>query len=168
MPEKIFDPTIHQDLDHLEGFKFRNNVLVDGIDSYKKANEKYRDASCTVIAQEIGLAESTLKKLKQGQISDPRGSTYWLIWKATGIDVRKLMGIPTNDSHASESYNAATQALLDEKDKRIAELERGLIKRESVIRHRNRLLALLVFVLLGLFVADLLVSSSGWLRFNLL
>lgn len=98
MIEKVFDPTIHQDSDHLIGFKFRNTRLMERIEEFRAANSAYRGAPCSVLAERVGLAESTLKKLKAGQISDPRGSTYWLLWKAFGIDPRELLGIPIHDT----------------------------------------------------------------------
>lgn len=164
MPEKIFDPTIHQDLAHLEGYKFRNSVLVETINQFRRGSPKYKDASCAEMAQYIGLGESTLKKLKTGQNSDPRSSTLWLIWKAFGVEPCELLGIPGSTKCRPDQCNNTSRALLDEKDKRIAELESGNLKREYMITRRNKLIAMLILFLIGLLIADILMPAHGWLR----
>lgn len=168
MPDKIFDPTIHQDLAHLEGYKFRNAVLVEAINRFRQTNPQYKDASCTEIAQYIGLGESTLKKLKTGQNPDPRSSTLWLIWKAFGVEPCELLGVTTGTRCKPEQCNNASKALADEKDKRIAELEAGLKKREYMILRRNKLLGIIVVLILLLFIIDLLCPGHGWISLNAL
>lgn len=166
MPDKIFDPTIHQDLAHLEGYKFRNSVLAAAINQFKQDNTQYKDASCAEIAQYIGLGESTLKKLKTGQNQDPRSSTLWLIWKAFGVEPCELLGIPGSTKCKPDQCSSTSRALLEEKDKRIAELESGNLKREFMITRRNKLLLILVSFLLILLIVDLLIPTHGWLRFG--
>jgi hypothetical protein len=163
MPEKIFDPEVHQDLEHLEGFRFRHTVLAESITEFKANNEKYRDATGPTIAALTGLAESTLKKLRTGQIFDPRGSTYWLLWKAFNIDPRRLMGIPVSPPPASKEPGQEIKALIEGKEKHIADLEAGLAKRERMIVRRNWVIVALVAVMVALFVLDLAVPA-GWLN----
>lgn len=124
MSEKIFDPTIHQDSEHLEGFKFRHTLLVDGIAEYRKSQPESAEITCDALAAQIGLAASTLKKLKAGQIVDPRGSTYWLLWKAFRIDPRRLMGIPIDGAALDAAGLHEIRIRLDEKRQRIEELTR--------------------------------------------
>lgn len=111
MQNKLYDPAIHQDMDHLIGYKFRNEVLKDGIELFKKNNPEYEDAPCSLLAQLTGLAESTFKKLKQGLITDPRSSTVWLVCRAFNIDPRAILGfsnvgaavhMPTDQASVSE------------------------------------------------------------------
>lgn len=124
MSEKIFDPTIHQDSEHLEGFKFRHTLLVDSITEYRKSQPESAEITCDTLAAQIGLAGSTLKKLKAGQIVDPRGSTYWLLWKAFKIDPRRLMGIPVDGDTLDAAGMHEIRIRLDEKRERIVELTR--------------------------------------------
>lgn len=125
MNDKIFDPSIHQDSDHLIGFRFRHLRLMERIDEYRKSNEAYRSAPCSALAERVGLAESTLKKLKAGQISDPRGSTYWLLWKAFGIDPRELLGIPVQDAAGPDDAAVRDmQIRMEENQKLIEDLTR--------------------------------------------
>lgn len=168
MPDKIFDPTIHQDLAHLEGYKFRNTVLLEAIERFRQTNSDYADASCADLAQYIGLGESTLKKLKKGENPDPRSSTLWLIWKAFGVYPCDLLGVPSRAQCIPEQCNSTSRALADEKDKRIAELEKGLDKREHMIYRRNKLIGILVGFLLILLIADMLIPGCGWIKFGLL
>lgn len=121
MSDKIYDPSIHQDSEHLIGFRFRHTNLMQRIEDYRKTQPEGADLTCGAIASRVGLAESTLKKLKAGQISDPRGSTYWLLWKAFNIDPRELLGIPIGAADVNESE---MRVRLDEKRERIVELTR--------------------------------------------
>lgn len=135
MPERIFDPAIHQDIEHLQGFKFRHGALYDRIQEIKKAPSaavlEYKSevgakqVDSALLAEYVGVSESTLKKLKSGGIADPRGSTYWLLWRGFGIDPRDLLGIPRDTEHVHDAtaYDGKHKAVLEEKDKRIAALE---------------------------------------------
>lgn len=108
MPEKLFDPAIHQSLEPLEGYKFDHTALVNRIELLKKAptddmktwlaqHPEYKSFNCTSLAAYSGLSEPTLKKLKTGQIADPRGSTFWIMFNKFGIRPRDVLKcIPEN------------------------------------------------------------------------
>ena len=166
MPDKVFDPTIHQDLAHLEGYKFRSSVLATAINQFRQNNPKYKDASCAEIAQYIGLGESTLKKLKTGQNQDPRSSTLWLIWKAFDIEPCELLGIPGSTKCKPDQCNNTSRALLEEKDKRITELETGNLKREHMITKRNKLIMGLIAFMIILLMVDLAFPTYGWIHLS--
>ena len=135
MPESIFDPSIHQDLEHLQGFRFRHEALAERLESVKKAPpeavRKYKEqvgakqVDCALLSEYVGISESTLKKLKAGGIADPRGSSYWLLCKGLGIDPRDLMGIPKTDARVCniEACDSKFAAVIAEKDRRITELD---------------------------------------------
>ena len=91
MPESPFDPTIHQSMEPLQGYVFDNKALVTQLDYLKahplpemiewmQAHPEFKGWNCAAQAAYSGLSEPTLKKLKGGQIADPRGSTYWILF----------------------------------------------------------------------------------------
>lgn len=108
MPEKLFDPTIHQSMEPLEGYRFDHASLVSKLDALKKEptedmkawlaqHPEYKSFNCTALAAYSGLSEPTLKKLKAGQIADPRGSTFWILFNKFGIRPRDVLKcIPEN------------------------------------------------------------------------
>ncbi len=158
MPENIFDPNIHQDMEHLNGYKFRNKALAERVEELKKApsepikqflkeHPEYKEVNSFLLAEYSGLAESTLRKLKAGGIADPRGSTYWLLWKAFGVDPRTLMGIPTQQ--ASQQGGDAAElgrlrklvlehsAAANRSEGAVAALDRIIKDKEEIIRQRE-------------------------------
>lgn len=102
MPESPFDPTIHQSMEPLAGYRFDYSALVNKLDALKKAptedmkaflaaHPEYKGYNCSMLAAYSGLSEPTLKKLKTGQIADPRGSTYWILFNRFGIRPREVL-----------------------------------------------------------------------------
>lgn len=134
MPENLFDPSIHLSVEPLEGYKFDYKALVTRLDALKKnptepmkaflnAHPEYKSFNCTALAAYSGLSEPTLKKLKSGQIADPRGSTFWILFNKFGIRPREVLKcIPANIC-SSECANQA-RIQLQEAVQRIAEHER--------------------------------------------
>lgn len=102
MPETLFDPTIHQSVEPLSGYKFDHTALVSKMEALKKAptedmkawlaqHPEYKGWNCASLAEYAGLSEATLKKLKTGQIADPRGSTFWILFNKFGVRPRDVL-----------------------------------------------------------------------------
>lgn len=124
MESKLYDPSIHQGNVEFEDYCFDHIFLRQCIDRFR---QDHPEATVESLADHAGLALSTFKKLKDGKIADPRGSTYYLLDKAFGADPRRLMGIrscaqipvvPINNNVVE-----SMQIRLDEKRQRIEELE---------------------------------------------
>lgn len=108
MTENLFDPTIHQSAEPLAGYRFEHEALVERLNELKKApsekmkaflaaHPEYKNFNGSVLAEYSGLSEPTLKKLKSGQIADPRGSTFWILFNKFGIRPREVLKcIPPN------------------------------------------------------------------------
>ncbi len=102
MPETLFDPTIHQSMEPLQGYMFDNKALVAQLNYLKEhplpemvewmqAHPEFKGWNCAAFAAYSGLSEPTLKKLKGGQIADPRGSTYWILYNKFKILPRVVL-----------------------------------------------------------------------------
>lgn len=126
MPERLFDPAIHQSIEPLEGYRFDHTALVERIETLKKAptesmkefmkaHPEFKSWNCAALAAYSGLSEPTLKKLKTGQIADPRGSTFWILFNKFGIRPRDVLKcIPPNLCNT----DCANQAVMQLKDAR--------------------------------------------------
>ena len=131
------------------------------------------ETSSAMLAEYSGLAESTLKKLKAGTIADPRGSTYWLLWKAFGIDPRALMGIPIEQpkqeaadpaelsrlrrlvlEHSTKAGKA--EATAEGMERLLAEKDESIKRRNQGIKKRNAIIVILAAVIFALLAVDLL------------
>jgi len=191
MPESSFDPAVHQSLEPLEGYKFDHIALVNKIELLKKAptddmkawlssHPEYKSFNCTALAAYSGLSEPTLKKLKTGQIADPRGSTFWILFNKFGVRPRDVLKcIPENVcnvecvNQSRMQLKAATQRIAEleaarSEDKAIferqmAEKQERYSRTDGVIddlrrdlkqlrRHNTWLIGALVFILSVLFV----------------
>lgn len=149
MPEKLFDPSIHQSMEPLEGYKFDHTALVTALDVLKKeptddmkswlaAHPEYKSFNCAALAAYSGLSEPTLKKLKQGQIADPRGSTFWILFKKFGVRPRTLLKcIPANVC----SIDCVNQAMIQLKaaNERLEEYEQTLAANKSEMDRLRKL-----------------------------
>lgn len=124
MSETLFDPTIHQSPEPLIGYHFEHEVLVARLDELKKAPTKdmksfldahpeYKSFNCSALAEYSGLSEPTLKKLKSGQISDPRGSTFWILFNKFGIRPREVLKCIPPDVCNVECANQAKLKLAE-------------------------------------------------------
>jgi len=134
MPEKLFDPTIHQSMEPLEGYKFDHAALMAKIEALKKEptdsmkawlsqHPEYKSFNCAALSAYSGLSEPTLKKLKTGQIADPRGSTFWILFNKFGVRPRDVLKcIPANIC----SVDCVNQTMLQLKaaNERLEECER--------------------------------------------
>ena len=115
-------------------FKLNSKVLFDKIESIKKAppaevlefkaaHPEFKTVNCALLAEYIGLSEKTLTNLKLGKLTDSNCSTVWLICSGLGIDLRDYLGMPRQSECNPDTCSSHTQARLDEKRQRIAELE---------------------------------------------
>ncbi len=137
MPERVFDPAIHQDIEHLQGFKFRTDIIVARVEELKLRPSAALKSFCEargiskitngVIAIFIGLPESTFKKILSGEILDPRCSTAYLLCRGLEIELHMIVTVYHQPS-APKTCNPSEcesklLAIITEKERRIAELE---------------------------------------------
>jgi len=206
MPETLFDPTIHQSAEPLIGYRFDHEALVARLNELKKApsedmkaflmaHPEYKSFNCTALAEYAGLSEPTLKKLKAGQIADPRGSTFWILFNKFGIRPREVLKCIPPGICNIECANQAKlkldevlkQSLADQEE--LARLRKLLLKesnsavaaqaqsdskdaqilrRDKGIKMRNKLIFILIAFIIALFIADMFIPNVGWFRFGLL
>ena len=135
MPEKLFDPTIHQSMEPLEGYKFDHTALVAALEALKKeptekmkawlsTHPEYKGWNCAALAEYAGLSEATLKKLKTGQIADPRGSTFWILFNKFGVRPRDVLKCIPENVCSIECVNQ-TRMQLESAVQKIGELEKA-------------------------------------------
>ena len=166
------------------GFRFRNEVLMEAIDNMRanppEALIKFKEQhpvhkstkgfSCALFADYFQIAESTLRKLKYGQIANPVCFTLWQFW-VRGIDPLALLGIPhakeCNEKQCTADMRVAQQKL-EAKEARIKDLEIQLEKEQTeTTRLRNRVLKE-ARALTGVSVALLIVIAVAlWLLYKL-
>lgn len=204
MPETLFDPTIHQSTDALIGYKFDSEALVarlaelkkaptEDMIAFLKAHPEYKSFNSTALADYAGISEPTLKKLKTGQIADPRGSTFWILFSKFGIRPREVLkcippgicnvecanqakiklGEVMQKSETDQAEIARLRLkLLDEGKKASAAeahakaMEAQVAQLEKRIRMRNQWLFVIGTFIVLLFIADLLMANYGWFRFG--
>lgn len=129
MPETLQNS--HEDV--LAGYKFDHLALVAILDNLKKnptdkmkawmaSQSEYKAWNCASLAAYSGFAEGTLKKLKSGEIADPRGSTFARFFIYFGIRPRDVLKCIPRNICSSECVNQ-TMMQLKAAEKRIAELE---------------------------------------------
>lgn len=117
-----------------EPFRLNNDVLFARIEEikknppqkileYKAAHPEFKTVNCTLLAAYAGMSESTLKNLKLGKIADSNCSTAWMICTAFDIDPRDYFRIARASDCDPAACNSRTQAQLNEKTKRIEEME---------------------------------------------
>lgn len=149
MSETLFDPSIHLSTEPLDGYKFDYVALAtrigelkehpnDKMQAFLESHSEYKYFSCAALAEYSGLSEPTLKKLKSGQIADPRGSTFWILFNKFGIRPREVLKcIPASAC----SLECANQAKLELKGARmrIKDLEKELAGIKEV--HAKQLIA---------------------------
>jgi len=151
MPETLFDPTIHQSMEPLQGYVFDNKALVARLDYLKEhplpemtawmqQHPEFKSWNCAALAAYSGLSEPTLKKLKGGQIADPRGSTYWILYNKFKILPRMVLKcIPEGICNVDCANQARLK--LKETTRQIEELEqRHAADQAELGRLRLRLL----------------------------
>ena len=149
MSETLIQQPIDQLVPPIPGFKLNSKKLVErmealkkepteGMLAFKRTHPEYKEINCAFLAAYCGLSESTLKKLKQGQILDPRASTLWYLWHAYRIYPKDILDMPpehvTEAAGSIASADAAYAAKL--KDDRIKELKDALDESET---HRQSL-----------------------------
>lgn len=115
-------------------FKLNSKVLYDRIEeikknpppeivAYLKEHPEFKATNCALLAAYIGISEKTLTNLKLGKLADSNCSTVRMICAALNIDLRDYFGIPRQSECNPDTCSSHTQARLDEKRQRIAELE---------------------------------------------
>lgn len=97
--------------------------------AWMETHPEYKSWNCSALAAYSGLSEPTLKKLKSGVISDPRGSTFWILSDKFGIRPRDVL------AYAPSSICA--DAELQEAKDRIAELEAASKVDKMSLAERN-------------------------------
>lgn len=118
----------------IEAFRLNNEVLFARIEEikknpppkileYKAAHPEFKTVNCALLAAYAGMSESTLKNLKLGKITDSNCSTAWMICTAFDIDPRDYFRIARASDCDPAACNAGAQAQLNEKIKRIEEME---------------------------------------------
>ena len=135
MPEKLFDPSIHQSVEPLIGYRFEHEALLSKIEALKKSptdnmkawlseHPEYKNFNCSALAEYAGLSEATLKKLKTGQIADQRGSTFWILFNKFGIRPRDVLKCIPQNICSIDCVNEAVRQL-KEAQNRIEELTKA-------------------------------------------
>lgn len=134
MPDILAQQPIEQQAPPIPGFRLNSRKLVarmealkkeptEGMRTFMQAHPEYKEYNCAFLAAYCGLSESTLKKLKQGQIADPRASTFWMLWHAYRIYPRDILDMPPE--HVQESAGSIQSADIKGKDERISELKQA-------------------------------------------
>ena len=129
MPETLQNS--HEDV--LAGYRFDHLALVAILDNLKKnptdkmkawmaSQSEYKAWNCASLAAYSRFAEGTLKKLKSGEITDPRGSTFARFFIYFGIRPRDVLKCIPHNICSSECVNQ-TMMQLKAAEKRIEELE---------------------------------------------
>lgn len=132
MSEILFDPSVHQSAEPLKGYVFDSAELVRIINELKKNptdqmkawianNPQFKTWNCAALAAYSGLSEPTLKKLKGGDIADPRGSTFWILFNKFGIRPREVLKCIPQNICTTDCMNQAVRQL-KEAQNRIEEL----------------------------------------------
>lgn len=145
MPDTLIQQPIEQQAPPIPGFRLNSKKLVarmealkkeptEGMRTFMQAHPEFKEFNCAFLAAYCGLSESTLKKLKQGQIADPRASTFWMLWHAYRIYPRDILDMPPE--HAHEAAGSVQSADIKGKDERISELKQALDASEA---HRQSL-----------------------------
>lgn len=173
------------DFDPASDFHVRSTALVEAIERIKKEppaallefkeshpeHKNTKGINCALIADFIGMSESTLSKLKSGAIANPVCSTAYLLWLKTGLNLYDFFGIPHGKECNEKECTAdmrLSQVHLNAKDAHIKDLERQLEKeqkettrlRTRVLREARALAA--VFAMLVIVLA-----VCGWLLYKL-
>lgn len=115
-------------------FRINNSALFARIEELKKhptpdilefkaLHPEYKTVNCTLLAAYAGVSESTLKNLKLGKITDCNCSTVFLICVKLGLDLYDMFGLPKPAICDPASCTSNSIALLDEKNRHIADLE---------------------------------------------
>lgn len=115
-------------------FKLNSGVLYSRIEEIKKnppadvlafkaAHPEYKTVNCTLLADYMGISESTLQNLKLGKATDSNCSTVWLLCTKLGVDPADLLNIPRKKACNPAECSSNAQARLDEKMLHIANLE---------------------------------------------
>lgn len=173
MPESL--QNTHEDV--LVGYKFDHLALVAILDNLKKnptekmqawmaSQSEYKAWNCASLAAYSRFAEGTLKKLKSGEITDPRGSTFARLFIYFGIRPRDVLKCIPHNICSSECVNQ-TMMQLKAAEKRIAELESARTEDKASFELRRDLKTLrrynvwLLLALVALVVA-LLVIYLVW------
>lgn len=196
MPGTLIPQVQEQAPPPIPGFRLDNKKLVARLDALKKepteamlafkaAHPEFKEFNCAFLAAFCGLSESTLKKLKLGQIADPRASTFWLLWHAFGIFPGEILDMPQDGAEgfkrlvrsdpikgegerverlraALASSEAKSQALSD----KILTESVARSAAETETKHNKRLVRILgcvAAVLLGVILYVLLdATHRGW------
>lgn len=133
MPENQLKSSLTAIEAALADYKLDHLALVSILDGLKKnptdnmktwmaGQTEYKTWNCAALAAYCGLSEATLKKLKSGEIADPRGSTFARFYLFFGILPKDIVPCLPRKICSIECVNKA-KLQLDAAEKRIAELE---------------------------------------------
>ena len=117
----------------LEEYRLDNLALVAILDNLKKnptdkmkawmeSQTEHKTWNCAALAAYCGLSEGTLKKLKSGEIADPRGSTFARFFIYFGIRPKDVLKCLPRNICSVECVNQ-TMMQLKAAERRIEELE---------------------------------------------
>ena len=133
MPENLLDTTNmapeeilnEYRLDHVALSAIFENLKKNPTDKMKAwmdGQTEYKTWNRAALAAYCGLSEGTLKKLKSGEIIDPRGSTFARFFIYFGIRPRDILQCLPRNICSSECVNQTMMQLKAAKE-RISELE---------------------------------------------
>ena len=133
MPENLLDTTQMTPEEILNEYKLDHLALSAIFENLKKnpteemkawmnSQTEYKAWNRAALAAYCGLSEGTLKKLKSGEIIDPRGSTFARFFIYFGIRPRDILQCLPRNICTNECVNEARIQLKAAKE-RIAELE---------------------------------------------
>lgn len=178
MPDVLNETSQILNSEVLEGYGFDSVAFVSIIEKLKKepteqmrawmaAHPEYKTWNCAALAAFCGLSEPTLKKLKSGQIADPRASTVLMLYKKFGIWPKQIIkGIPVRMecSDGADQLKAQLKAVEDRLEDKRQRLERadGVVDRLQVSLGRIRRYNMLLSIALVALVAALLVFYLVW------
>lgn len=90
----LYDPKLHGDSEKVENYRFRHEVFEESLQDIRATNPRFKSVPLDNMADMIGLSRSNFRRLRNGEVPDPRSSTIWLICSALHMPPYKLLGLP--------------------------------------------------------------------------
>lgn len=131
------------------------------VKDYLKTLKNKGEFTCAELSSLSGIPEATIRKILSGETPDPRFETVSKLVNAMGGSMDDILGRKKGE----EIETNAVLTIKETYDARIAEMKEYI----TLLRKDKHILAVTVGVLMGiialLLVADIVVGSTGWVRF---
>lgn len=124
-----------------------------------KNNGKY---TWNDIANISGIPETTLRKIFSGETADPRFDTVAKIVAALGGSLDDILDKTKKGEQLETNTIFSLKEVYDDRIKDLKEHNISLKKDKTILAIITVILAL---ILVGVFVADILVASLGWIQY---